>query len=91
LIKDENGDLLAYNILNRWKNYFSQLLNVHGVSEVRQIEIHIDESLVPEPSPSVIEIAIAKLKKFKSFIDQNTFKPTLCSQIRKLINFSWNK
>jgi hypothetical protein len=30
LVKDENGDLLAdsHNILNRWKNYFSQLLNV---------------------------------------------------------------
>jgi hypothetical protein len=27
LVKDENGDLLAHshNILNRWKNYFSQL------------------------------------------------------------------
>jgi predicted metal-dependent hydrolase len=27
LVKDENGDLLAasQNILNRWKNYFSQL------------------------------------------------------------------
>jgi hypothetical protein len=26
-VKDENGDLLAHshNILNRWKNYFSQL------------------------------------------------------------------
>jgi hypothetical protein len=39
LIKDENGDLLAdsHNILNRRKNYFSQLLNVHNVSDVRQI------------------------------------------------------
>jgi hypothetical protein len=29
-VKDENGDLLAdsHNILNTWKNYFSQLLNV---------------------------------------------------------------
>jgi hypothetical protein len=28
-VKDENGDMLAdsHNILNRWKNYFSQLLN----------------------------------------------------------------
>jgi hypothetical protein len=37
LVKDENGDLLAYshNILNRWKNYFSQILNVDTVSDVR--------------------------------------------------------
>jgi hypothetical protein len=42
LVKDENGDLLAdsHSILNRWKNYFSQLLNVHNVSGVRQIEVH---------------------------------------------------
>jgi hypothetical protein len=42
LAKDENGDLLAdsHNILNRWKNYFSQLLNVHRVSDVRLIEMH---------------------------------------------------
>jgi hypothetical protein len=41
-VKDENGDLLADSntILNRWKSYFSQLLNVHNVSDVRQIEIH---------------------------------------------------
>jgi hypothetical protein len=40
-VKDDNGDLLAdsHNILNRWKNYFSQLLDVHRVSDVRQIEI----------------------------------------------------
>jgi hypothetical protein len=38
-VKDENGDLLAdsHIILNRWKNYFSQLLNVHRaeISEAR--------------------------------------------------------
>jgi hypothetical protein len=30
LVKDDKGDLLAdsHNILNRWKNYFSQLFNV---------------------------------------------------------------
>jgi hypothetical protein len=40
-VKDENGDLLAdsHNILNRRKNYLSQLLNVHNVSDVRQIEV----------------------------------------------------
>jgi hypothetical protein len=36
LVKDENGDLLAdpHNILNRWKKYFFQLLNVHSVIDV---------------------------------------------------------
>jgi hypothetical protein len=41
-VKDENGDLLAdtQNILNK-------LLNVHYVSDVRQIEVHTVEPLVP--------------------------------------------
>jgi hypothetical protein len=52
-VKDENGDLLAdsQDIFNRWKNYFSRLLNVHRVSDVKQIEIHTVEPLVPDPSP----------------------------------------
>jgi hypothetical protein len=39
LVKEENGDLPAdsNNSVNRWKSYFSQLLNVHDVSDVRQI------------------------------------------------------
>jgi hypothetical protein len=68
-VKDENGDLLedSHNILNKWKNYFSQLLlRVHNVSDVRQIEVHTTEQLVPGPSRLEVEIAIAKLKKYKS-------------------------
>jgi hypothetical protein len=67
-VKDENGDLLvdSHNILIRWKNYFSQLLNVYNVSDVRQIEVHADEPLVHGPSRLEVEIAIAKLKKYKS-------------------------
>jgi hypothetical protein len=41
-------------------------LNVHNVSDVRQIEIHTAEPLVPGPSHLEVEIAIAKLKKYKS-------------------------
>jgi hypothetical protein len=67
-VKDENSDLLAdsHNILNRWKNFFSQLLNVHNVSDVRQIEVYTAEPLVPGLSRLEVEIAIAKLKKYKS-------------------------
>jgi hypothetical protein len=56
----------SHNILNRWKNYFSQLLNVHNVSDVRQIEVHMVEPLVPGPSRLEVEIAIATFKKYKS-------------------------
>jgi hypothetical protein len=41
-------------------------LNVHSVSDVRQIEIHTAEPLVPDLSPFEVEIATAKLKRFKS-------------------------
>jgi hypothetical protein len=39
IIKDENGHLLAdpQSVLNRWKNFFNQVLNVHGVHDVRQM------------------------------------------------------
>jgi hypothetical protein len=39
---------------------------VHNVSDVRQIEVHVDESLVPGTSRLEFEIAIAKFKKYKS-------------------------
>jgi hypothetical protein len=67
LVKDENGDPLAdSHILNRWKNHFPQLPNVHNVSDVRQTEILRAEPVVPGPRHLEAEIAIAKFKKSKS-------------------------
>jgi hypothetical protein len=53
--------------LNKWKNYFSQLLNilVDRVSDVRQIEIYTTEPLVPDPIPFEVEMATAKLKSYE--------------------------
>jgi hypothetical protein len=61
LVNDENGDLLAdsHSILNK-QNYFSQLLNVHRVCDVRQIEIHRADPLVPQPSLFEGEIAVVE-------------------------------
>jgi hypothetical protein len=83
-VKDENGDLLAdsHSILNRWKNYVSQLLNVHNVTDVRQIEVLTAEPLLPGPNRLEVEISIAKLKKYTEI---------LLSAIHKLINSVWNK
>jgi hypothetical protein len=50
----------SHNILNRWKNYFSQLLNAHNVSDVRQIEVHMAKPLLPGPSHLEVETASAK-------------------------------
>jgi hypothetical protein len=49
-------------MLNRWRNFFCQLLNVHGVGGVRQTEMHTAEPFVPEHSASQFEVAILKLK-----------------------------
>jgi hypothetical protein len=42
VVKDEKGDLVAdsNSILARWRNNFSQLLNIHGVNDVGQTEVH---------------------------------------------------
>ena len=44
------------------RNHFSQILNVHGFSDVRQTEIHTAEPLVPETSALEVELAIENLK-----------------------------
>jgi hypothetical protein len=84
--------------LKWWKNYFSQLLNVPNVSDVRQIEVHTAEPSVPGPSRLEVEIAIAKLTNYKSpGSDQIPAEliqaggKILLSAIHKLINFIWNK
>jgi len=51
----------SHKILNRGRNHFSQLLNVHGVNDVRQTEIHSAEPLVPELSALMVEMAIEKV------------------------------
>jgi hypothetical protein len=94
-MKDENGDMVPYflNILNRWKNYFRQLLNVHGVNDVRQREMHRTEPLVElDPSSLEIEVAIENLKRYKSPCTDQILAElihaggnTLLSEIQRLI------
>jgi hypothetical protein len=52
--------------LARWRNHFSQLLNIQGVNDGRQTEVNTAEPLVPEPSAFEVEMAIEKLKRHKS-------------------------
>ena len=67
-VKNEKGDLVAdsHNVLARWRNRFSQLLNIHGVNDIRQTEIHTAEPLVPEPSAFEVEMVSEKLKSHES-------------------------
>ena len=64
IVKDDKGDLVAdsHSIFARWRNCFAQILNVYGVNDVRQKEVHTAEPLVPEPSAFEVVLAIEKLK-----------------------------
>jgi len=88
----------SHSILARWRNHFSHLLNVHGVNDDRQTEIHKEQPLGPELSAFEVQMAIEKLKRHKSpgfdQIPAELIKAvrTICSEIHKLIIISiWNK
>ena len=68
IVKDEKGDLVAdsHSVMTRRRNHFSQLLNAHGVNDVRQTEIHTAEPPVPELSAFEFAMATVKLKRHKS-------------------------
>ena len=68
VVKDEKRDLVAdsHSIVARWRNYFSQLLNVHGINDIKYTDIHTAEPLVPEPSAFEVDLVIEKLKSHKS-------------------------
>jgi hypothetical protein len=73
-------------------------LKVHGINDVRQTEIHTLEPLVSNHGHFVIEIAIEKLKRYKSprsnQISTEVIQAggnTLRSEVHKLINSVWNK
>jgi hypothetical protein len=73
-------------------------LNVHRVSDVRQIEIHTAEPLVPDPSPFNFEFAVANMKRYKSQgsydIPAEVIQPEgeiLRSNFHNFINCIWNK
>jgi hypothetical protein len=100
IIKDENGNLVAdpQNVLNRLKNFFNQVLTVNGVHYVRQMDIHMVEPSVPEPSLVKVESAIGKLKSYKSpgtdQIPAELIKAggeILYTEIHRLICSIWNK
>ena len=88
----------SYSIFARWMDYFSQLLNVHGVHDVRQTETYTAEPLLLEPSAFEVYLAIEKLKSHKTpGIDQIPVElikeggRTIRYQIHKLIFSFWNK
>jgi len=96
----EKGDLVTdcHSILARWRNHFSQLFNVHGVSNAKQTDIHTAGPLVLELSTFEVEMATEKLKEHKSpGIDQIPAElikaggRKIRSEIHKLIISTWNR
>jgi hypothetical protein len=74
------------------------VLNVHGVHNVREMDVHTAEPLIPEPSLVKVEIAIGNLRSCKSpGTDQilakliKTGGETFCSEIQKLIYSIWTR
>ena len=74
--------------MNGWGDHFSQVLNVHGVNDIRETEIHMAEPLVPKPRAFEDEMAIEKLIRHKSpRIDQipaewiKAGSRTICSEV----------
>jgi len=98
-VKDEKGDLVAdtHSILAKWRNYFSQMLNVHGVNDVRQTEIHTEEPLVPEPNAFEFKLAIELRSRKLLGTDQIPTElikaggGTILYENHKLIISIWNK
>jgi hypothetical protein len=89
---------VSHSILARWRKHLSQLLNIHGVNDVRQTEIYTAEPLVPDTSALKFRVAVEKLRRHKSpFINQIVAElmkarvRTILSEIHKLISFVWNK
>jgi hypothetical protein len=98
-VKDETGDVVTVSriILARWGKHSSQLLNLHGVNNVRQIATHTSVPLVSDPSAFDFERAIEKLKRRKATgtvrIPAELIKAggiTVCCEINKHVNSIWS-
>ena len=74
------------------------MLNVHGVTDVRQTEIHTAVPLVPEPTVFEVEMSIENIRRYISpGIDQilaefiKVVSRAIRSEIRKHSNCIWIK
>jgi hypothetical protein len=79
IVKNEKGDLVAdcHSILTRWRNYFSQLLNVPGDNE-----IHTAEPLVPEPSALERFLGILTIKSCRNACTAFVYNMCLSTDIK---------
>jgi len=88
----------SHSILVRWRDHFSQLLNIQRENVVKQRDIHTAEPLVPELSAFDVAMGIGNLKRHKSpgidYISAELIKTggrRIRSEIHKLIKSIWHK
>ena len=102
MIKDENGNLLGdtKSILNRWRNYFNNVLNINDREEgsFNENTIHTAEPFIVEPDELDIKFIIEELKSHKApgidGIPAELFKsggPSLRAAVHKLILAIWKQ
>ena len=63
VVKDDKGYLLLFllSILNKWMNHFPQQLNIYGVNNFGQTEIHTAEKQVPESWRQRLRLTFGKI------------------------------
>ena len=68
VIKKHDGTIVAdtTSILSRWKQFFSNLLNVNQSTSHEGSEVYTAEPDIPEPSLIKVDLAIEKLKRHKA-------------------------
>ena len=102
MIKDENENLLGdmKSILNRWKNYFNNVLNINDREQdsFNENTIHTAEPFIVEPDELDIKFIIEELKSHKApgidGIPAELIKsggPSLCAAVHKLILAIWRQ
>lgn len=72
-IKNTDGKTLfnKEEILNRWKEYFSNLLNVENNNTIEEVVTDTAEIYIPEPTQEEVRNAIRKLKNNKAVGNDN--------------------
>jgi hypothetical protein len=99
---NEKGDMVTdfRSILARWRNHFSQLLNVYGIKHVRKTDIYVCSRATSACAECLWGLD-SHWKAVKTHVTKYWWDPsrtnykagdrTIHSEIHKLINSIWNK
>jgi len=84
--------------LNRWKNFFTEVINVHEFHDFRQTHVHTAEVLVSQPCLNEVGNANGNLKSCKSRATEQipaelirAVGEILYCEIHRILSSIWNK